>query len=232
MIRLQFDLPLRRQLTVFALLLFLALSAVAQTPPALRGIVVDEQAAVIAGAKLTLKASDGTRKTVVSDANGEFTVPQLAAGRNALTVEFDGFQPFQNPALRLPLENVHFVHPTLFTMSQGDPLVRYRHYEASWFVQDDWRVNQKLTMSYGLRHEFQAQLSDKINFAPRFGIAWSPFKNRRTVIRGGIGIFYDRLTARIYGKAKMMAVDDPGRACQKEVALPDITATYCLPLTA
>ncbi len=90
------------------------------------------------------------------------------------------------------------VRPTLFTMSQGDPLVRYRRGEASWFVQDDWRVSPKLTLSYGLRHEFQTQLPDRVNFAPRVGVAWNPFNSRRTVIRAGGGIFYDRLTARIY----------------------------------
>jgi hypothetical protein len=85
-----------------------------------------------------------------------------------------------------------------YTVNQGDPLLRYARTEYSWFAQEDWRFRPTLTLSFGLRHEFQSQLNDKNNFAPRIGVAWSPFNDRKTVFRFGGGLFYQRLTGSLY----------------------------------
>ncbi|HEX6280581.1 MAG TPA: hypothetical protein VFZ49_11280, partial [Pyrinomonadaceae bacterium] len=64
------------------------------------------------------------------------------------------------------------------------------------FVQDDWRVNPKLTISFGLRYETQTNISSHGDFAPRFAVAYAPGagpdRSPKTVFRGGIGIFYNR----------------------------------------
>jgi hypothetical protein len=90
------------------------------------------------------------------------------------------------------------VRPTQFTINQGDPSLQFSQYQAAWFAQDDWRIKPNLTLSVGLRHEFQSNLSDKNNFAPRLGIAWSPFQDRKTTFRAGGGIFYSRLTDSLF----------------------------------
>lgn len=40
-----------------------------------------------------------------------------------------------------------------------------------------------------------ANFPDRNDWAPRFGIAWDPFKNGKTSVRGGFGMFYDILKA-------------------------------------
>ncbi len=48
-----------------------------------------------------------------------------------------------------------------------------------------------------VRHVFAAN-PNAGNWEPRFGFAYSPFKDNKTAIRGGIGVFVDPTAARIY----------------------------------
>ena len=88
--------------------------------------------------------------------------------------------------------------PTTFTQRSGNPLVEYSHVQFGGYVQDDVRVARSLSMSAGLRYEVQTHADDYLNFAPRFGTTWSPFKSGKTTIRGGAGIFYEWYDSQLY----------------------------------
>jgi hypothetical protein len=83
--------------------------------------------------------------------------------------------------------------PSQFSISRGDPFIGFSQWQFGSFIQDDWKVSPRLTLSFGLRNEFQTHLADKMNFAPRFGLAWQPDKARKSTVRAGAGIFYTGL---------------------------------------
>jgi Carboxypeptidase regulatory-like domain len=82
--------------------------------------------------------------------------------------------------------------------------------EPAFFVQDDWHTTSRLTLNLGLRWDHLTMPSpvlpnsaipqtasfpsDKIDFAPRFGFSYDLTGKGRTVIRGGVGMFYGRIT--------------------------------------
>jgi hypothetical protein len=89
------------------------------------------------------------------------------------------------------------VIPTTFQNAYLDPQdfsFNLNHGYFGLFVQDQWRVNPKLTLNYGLRWDEEFGLSRIVNpdhrgFQPRVGLAYSPTKH--TVIRTGFGVFDD-----------------------------------------
>ena len=82
-----------------------------------------------------------------------------------------------------------------------DTQFTFDHSAYGFFVQDQWTAAPRLTVTYGLRYDFELYPSryilerDRNNFQPRIGAAFA--YSDRGVIRAGYGVFHDRLTSSI-----------------------------------
>ena len=86
--------------------------------------------------------------------------------------------------------------------------------EVGLWAQDDWKVLTRLTLNLGVRYDVDLgmtddgpilksglptpQSGDYNNIAPRFGFAYDVFGSHKTVVRGGLGIYYADLEANPY----------------------------------
>lgn len=93
------------------------------------------------------------------------------------------------------LQSASFGLPQVFQQGFGNPT--YPYYTrplTAVYAQDSWAITRGFTLNYGLRYELDSQFLPLTTytkgFAPRVSFAWDPFKDHKTVIRGGYGIFY------------------------------------------
>jgi len=87
--------------------------------------------------------------------------------------------------------------PNKLTYTFGPIAAAANVFDAALFFQDDWKVNQFLTASGGIRWESQNHVADHNDWAPRVAFAYALDGHKKgaqpkTVLRGGYGIFYDR----------------------------------------
>jgi hypothetical protein len=63
----------------------------------------------------------------------------------------------------------------------------------SVFVQDKWQIYPRLTLDYGVRADHDGLSKDALNAAPRVGFVYALTKDNKTAVRGGVGLFYDKI---------------------------------------
>jgi hypothetical protein len=78
-----------------------------------------------------------------------------------------------------------------FTVTQyTHPTVNASTTDVGLYAEDDWKIKPNWTFSYGIRFETQNNIHDHDDWAPRLSTSYGIGK--KTVVRAGAGIFYDR----------------------------------------
>jgi hypothetical protein len=83
----------------------------------------------------------------------------------------------------LPLEEITFEPAARFSIPQN---------AIAWFFADKWQPINRLTIDLGVRFD-RDSITDSVNTAPRAGFALMLTKDAKTVLKGGSGLFYDRV---------------------------------------
>jgi hypothetical protein len=104
-----------------------------------------------------------------------------------------------------------------FTISGGDPDIAVSQYDLGFYVQNSYKVSETIAASFGVRYENQTNIKSNTNFAPRFGLIWSPkAKDKQNPlytlprISIGYGMFFSRFA--LNNTLNVRQASDPERS--------------------
>jgi hypothetical protein len=101
-----------------------------------------------------------------------------------------------------PLQAASFGLPQVYQQGFGtSDYPAYTRPLTAFYAQDSWKITPNFTLNYGVRYEIDSQFEPLNTYygdvSPRIAFAWDPFKDHKTVIRGGYGIFYGPIDSQI-----------------------------------
>ena len=138
--------------------------------------------------------------------------------------------------------------PTSANGGTGVTFANFRQWNVIPYIQDDWRISDKLTLNLGLRYDYYSSPDDAnghsniyvpssntnhpgtfhqnyLDFAPRVGFAYTITNN--TVMHGGYGIYY---TPFQYNQLQFMMINPPNFYLQLNTyninTLTPVTSTF------
>jgi len=82
--------------------------------------------------------------------------------------------------------------PYSFFQQQGNGDLTFLEKVVGTYVKDDWQARSGLSLSFGVRYDWQNYFHDNNNVVPRASVAYALDERKTNVIRAGAGVFSDR----------------------------------------
>lgn len=147
--------------------------------------------------------------------NGTYTFgPTYAA--DGVTVIATALQNYQNGI------------PFSYSAGQGQSRFVYHQQEVGAFFQDQIKLRQNLSITPGLRYDWQNFLrGDTHNFSPRLSFGYVLDAKSKTVLRGGAGLYYDRI-----GGGPLLDVARYQQAKRRALQISSRQQALCYPIAS
>jgi hypothetical protein len=134
--------------------------------------------------------------------------------------------------LQTALQNYQDGLPSGYSENSGQTHFIYHQQEIGAFIQDQWKINDRFSLTPGLRYDWQNFLADdRLGFSPRVSFAWILDPHAKVVLRGGGGIYYDR-----FGSAPLLDLTRYENARRRAVNISlnptELPTTGCVPITS
>jgi hypothetical protein len=131
--------------------------------------------------------------------------------------------------LRTPISSLQSFNanlPIVYQQGFGEANYTSWSHRTSFYAQDTWKVRPNFTFNYGVRYYVEDNAEPMPtrwdNVQPRLGFSWDPFKNGRTAIRGGAGIFVGSIDNQIVNVVNELS--GLGRASDINILLATATS--------
>jgi hypothetical protein len=165
-----------------------------------------------------ISALSGSSSAGTSSDNGIYTYSYIGnyladvASKNAVRGTCDSQQQPSATATSSAVGTYQCYAAGGYAQSFGNPIFAITTFDYALFAQDNWRLLPRLTLEFGMRYDFEflpappASLanpavpqtsnhpSDKNNIGPRIGFSYDVWGSGKSVLRGGYGMYYGRVT--------------------------------------
>lgn len=133
--------------------------------------------------------------------------PLESGGRHLLTFGYSCIRSDYRGRIGDSPVNVLREDHTLSSRIAYGPALASRTTSNEWalFAQDNWQIHPRFTVDLGVRLDHENLSAELWDVAPRVGFVFAPTRDNRTAIRGGFGVFFDKVPINVANFAQFSA---------------------------